>query len=230
MHGKSQRIRAFTLIELLAVVMVILILAGIMFGVAGYVQKKMQTAVARTQLAAMSAALESYKADWGYYPVTCPCRVSASFFCESTNNWILLRALSGASGGRRYYKFPVSQLRPSSATASNLLMGGVTTTGGLTNFLDVWGTPYNYFNSPGTTRSNVNPCVNGVFNLGYVMGGQVNGGSYDLWSYGSDRFTFIPNGAFIISGACGGFNIYPWYNPAWVTPASALDDVTNFGR
>ena len=88
MFSHPHRLKSFTLIELLAVVMVILILAGIMFGVAGYVQQKMQTAVARTQIAAMSAALESYKADWGYYPVTCPCRMSASFFCESTNNTI----------------------------------------------------------------------------------------------------------------------------------------------
>src|SRR5262245_24047138 len=77
---------AFTLIELMAVVIVILLLALISFGVSGYVQRRMAISTVKTQIAALEAALEAYKSDWGYYPATCPCRISASFFCEATNN------------------------------------------------------------------------------------------------------------------------------------------------
>ncbi len=59
---------AFTLIELLVVIAIIIILAGLILSTAGYVQKKGARARAETEIAAMSAALESYKADNGIYP------------------------------------------------------------------------------------------------------------------------------------------------------------------
>ncbi len=58
---------AFTLIELLVVIAIIIILAGLILSTAGYVQKKGARARAETEIAAMSAALESYKADNGIY-------------------------------------------------------------------------------------------------------------------------------------------------------------------
>src|SRR2546427_3565326 len=60
--------RAFTLIELLVVISIIIILAGLVLSTVGYVQKKGARARAETEIAAMSAALESYKADNGIYP------------------------------------------------------------------------------------------------------------------------------------------------------------------
>jgi type II secretory pathway pseudopilin PulG len=59
---------AFTLIELLVVIAIIIILAGLILSTAGYVQRKGARARAETEIAAMSAALESYKADNGVYP------------------------------------------------------------------------------------------------------------------------------------------------------------------
>src|SRR5438445_13183151 len=59
---------AFTLIELLVVIAIIIILAGLILSTTGYVQKKGARARAETEIAAMSAALESYKADNGIYP------------------------------------------------------------------------------------------------------------------------------------------------------------------
>src|SRR5690348_8091921 len=69
-HRDTQRALAFTLIELMAVVLVVLILAAVGIGVAGYVQKKVAVSTTKSQIAAIEAALESYKADWGYYPRT----------------------------------------------------------------------------------------------------------------------------------------------------------------
>jgi prepilin-type N-terminal cleavage/methylation domain-containing protein len=59
---------AFTLIELIVVVTVIVILTGLVLSTVGYVQKKAARSRAETEIAAMSAALESYKADNGTYP------------------------------------------------------------------------------------------------------------------------------------------------------------------
>jgi len=59
---------AFTLIELMVVIAIIIILAGLILSTVGYVQKKGARARAETEIAAISAACESYKADNGIYP------------------------------------------------------------------------------------------------------------------------------------------------------------------
>ncbi len=59
---------AFTLIELLVVIAIIIVLAGLVLSTVGYVQKKGARSRAETEIAAMSAACESYKADNGIYP------------------------------------------------------------------------------------------------------------------------------------------------------------------
>ncbi|MEY2482432.1 MAG: ral secretion pathway protein [Verrucomicrobiota bacterium] len=60
--------RAFTVVELLIVMAIILILAGLILATSSYVQKKGARSRAEAEIAAMSAALENYKADNGIYP------------------------------------------------------------------------------------------------------------------------------------------------------------------
>ena len=67
-NGNSTGQHGFTLIELLVVITVIAILAGLVLQTAGYVQKKAARSRAEAEIAALSAALESYKADMGDYP------------------------------------------------------------------------------------------------------------------------------------------------------------------
>jgi type II secretory pathway pseudopilin PulG len=62
------RKNAFTIIELLVVISIIIILAGLILSTVGYVQKKGARSRAEAEIAAISAALESYKADNGIYP------------------------------------------------------------------------------------------------------------------------------------------------------------------
>src|SRR6266480_1179353 len=62
------RCNAFTLIELIVVVGIIIVLAGLVLSTVGYARKKGALARAETEIAAMSAACESYKADNGVYP------------------------------------------------------------------------------------------------------------------------------------------------------------------
>jgi prepilin-type N-terminal cleavage/methylation domain-containing protein len=60
--------RAFTLIELVIVMAIILVLAGLILATSNYVQKKGYRSRAEAEIAAISAALENYKADNGVYP------------------------------------------------------------------------------------------------------------------------------------------------------------------
>jgi type II secretory pathway pseudopilin PulG len=66
-RGKP-RYAGFTLIELIVVMTVIIILTGLVLSTVGYVQKKAARSRAETEIAAMSAACENYKADNGTYP------------------------------------------------------------------------------------------------------------------------------------------------------------------
>jgi prepilin-type N-terminal cleavage/methylation domain-containing protein len=67
-HSSFSARNAFTLIELIVVIAIIIILAGLVLSTVGYVQKKGARSRAETEIAAMSAACESYKADNGVYP------------------------------------------------------------------------------------------------------------------------------------------------------------------
>ena len=66
--GTPATTAAFSLVELLVVIAIIIILAGLILSTMGYVRKKAARARADTEIAAMSAACESYKADNGIYP------------------------------------------------------------------------------------------------------------------------------------------------------------------
>jgi type II secretory pathway pseudopilin PulG len=66
--GPRSSSRAFTILELVTVISIIIVLAGLILATSGYVQKKGARSRAETEIAAMSAALENYKADNGIYP------------------------------------------------------------------------------------------------------------------------------------------------------------------
>ena len=65
-RGK-RRYNAFTLIELVLVVAIITVLGALVLSTVGYARKKGARARAETEMAAMSAAIENYKADNGVY-------------------------------------------------------------------------------------------------------------------------------------------------------------------
>ena len=61
---------AFTLIEMMAVVTIIVILARLVVGGMGFVQDRQAKEKAKVQIALLSRALEEYKLDMGTYPAT----------------------------------------------------------------------------------------------------------------------------------------------------------------
>jgi len=72
MIAHSRRIgrAAFTLIELLAVIAIIVILAGLVVGGMDYANQRSATEKAKTQIALLSKGIEEYKVDMGAYPGT----------------------------------------------------------------------------------------------------------------------------------------------------------------
>jgi prepilin-type N-terminal cleavage/methylation domain-containing protein len=65
---KLPRLAGFTLVELLTVMAVIAILAGLVLSISGYATKRGATARAGAEIRMLSAGCESYKADDGIYP------------------------------------------------------------------------------------------------------------------------------------------------------------------
>ena len=127
----KHRYNAFTLIELVVVFGLILVLTGLVLSTVGYARKKGARARAETEIAALSAALESYKADNAVYPRSSntdalDARTSGNPGTSQYQNASLdlYNALFGATSGSRtpdagkrsYFTFKPNQLSPSDQT------------------------------------------------------------------------------------------------------------------
>jgi general secretion pathway protein G len=162
---------AFTLIELMAVITIIVILAGLVVGGMGYVNEKQARAKARVQIDMLSKALEDYKMDNGTYPAT----GNASKPAASNTN-VLFKALywDGASDTTGAKKVYLPELDP-----VNNKQGWTTGTGQAATLIDPWGNPYLYrtaVNTSGAANSHSqNP-------------------DFDLWSSGKDGKTRAGSG------------------------------------
>ena len=175
----KRRYNAFTLIELVLVVGIITVLTGLVLSTAGYARKKSALARAQTEIVAMSAACENYKADNGIYPrdttngttdnlaaLTAsptpdprPTSYDPNDSRYSAASFYLYAQLSGNPSGdrstysqRTYFQFKPNMLLPS---------GG---TGKVTAIADPFGNSYGY-----STAQQANPSYG--FNP-----------TFDLWS------------------------------------------------
>jgi prepilin-type N-terminal cleavage/methylation domain-containing protein len=130
-HSSFSVRSAFTLIELIVVTTVIVILTGLVLSTVGYVQKKAARARAETEIAAMSAACESYKADYGVYPfnsntntLNARTDLDPSAIGYSNASLFLYEKLMGVTSGNRsetpsartYMSFKPNQLGPADQT------------------------------------------------------------------------------------------------------------------
>jgi type II secretory pathway pseudopilin PulG len=174
-HSSFSDRRAFTLIELIVVTTVIIILTGLVLSTVGYVQKKGARARAETEIAAMSAACESYKADNGVYPTD----VSTTEQLDSTASFnpanyqsatlYLYKRLSGDTSanrqpsGKSYMTFKPNMLLPAPPSTATVIAiadpfrnsygystrMAATGSGGYNPTFDLWST------AGGTTSSSV---------------------------------------------------------------------------
>src|SRR5215469_6918491 len=102
----KRRYTAFTLIELVVVIGLIVILTGLVLSTVGYARKKGARARAETEIAAMAAALESYKSDNAAYPRSSntdaiDARASGNPSDYQNASLDLYNALFGATNGSR---------------------------------------------------------------------------------------------------------------------------------
>lgn len=135
------------MIELLVVIAIIAILAGLVLSTAGYVQKKGATSRAEAEIAALSAALESYKADNGEYPP------SSSYPNTNVSSNSLYGALcppTNAPNPKVYFEFNK----------------GMTSAAGI---IDPFGTPYQYKTGADAANNGSN-----FFDLWSTAGGSAN--------------------------------------------------------
>ena len=155
---------AFTLLELLIVISIIIVLAGLTIGTMGYVMDKGKRSRAEAEIAAISAALESYKADNGVYPRTGETDSldpisSGDPSAYSAANLKLYEFLSGDTDHDRkadtksYFSFKPNQLSPADQTKN------------VTAMIDPFGNSYGY-----STMKASDPTKNGY------------NPTFDLWS------------------------------------------------
>ena len=157
---------AITIIEMLMVIMIIFILAALVLAASSYVQNRGARARAETEIAAMSAALESYKADNGIYPRDATNTDSvnpATSPVPTTASKYLYEQLSGDTNDDRtpetksYFTFRPNMLTPAAPLTANV-----------TAIRDPFGNPYGY----STAKA-----------AGQAYG---NNPTYDLWSTAGD--------------------------------------------
>ena len=131
-HGRAG---AFTIIELIVVISIILVLAGLVLATSSYVHNKGARSRAEAEIAAFSAALENYKADNGVYPSngdTAALDARHDFNPSETplpnkytkgSLWVY-KQLSGDLNGDRaveassYFSFKDNQLSPATGTVA----------------------------------------------------------------------------------------------------------------
>ena len=123
---------AFTLIELLAVITIIGILAGLTLGAAGAVRRHGANSTAKAEVAALQAACDRYYADNNAYPIGSDNPATASAPTGATNlftNLLGSVSLTIAPIGKRYFE-------PKPAMVS--------TNRSPNHFIDPWGYAYGY--------------------------------------------------------------------------------------
>jgi len=127
------------LIELLVVIAVIAILAGLVLGTAGYIQKKSARSRAEAEIAALSAALESYKAEYGAYP--------SNSAPGSNGSMVLYQALCFSNSlnpaGKVFFEPSMSMLAGTNSRTA-------------TYFSDPFGNPYEYRAGESSTNNGTN--------------------------------------------------------------------------
>jgi len=163
---------AFTVIELLITITITLVLAGLILATSGFVQTKAKRSRAEAEIAAISAALENYKADNGTYPTDAVNGTSNTLDARTMYNptaaqyaaasFFLYKELSGDPAGNRvptgksYFSFKSNMLLPTDQAQA------------VTAIADPFGNSYGY-----STANQANPSkgYNPTFDLWSTAGG-----------------------------------------------------------
>jgi prepilin-type N-terminal cleavage/methylation domain-containing protein len=108
MNRASVAMGGFTILELIIVIAIIAILASLILNTAGYIQKKGASSRAETEIAALTVALENFKADNGDYPRG----TNVNGANPPSSNTFLLTSLM-PTNGKVYFEFNKSMTNAS---------------------------------------------------------------------------------------------------------------------
>jgi general secretion pathway protein G len=185
-NPKYPKKSGFTLIEVLAVITIIVILAGMVIGGMGYVYVKQANSKAKVQIALLSKAIEDYKLDMGKYPGKSKDIIDTKDVTEQLydqlfyQGWLFLD--TGVATPDQPTKIYLADLDPRITKQGWIKLTKKSTSGAdekppipsKTNTLitDPWGKEYHYRQGSGA----VNP-------------------DFDLWSAGKDGLTNKGTGA-----------------------------------
>ncbi len=170
---------AFSLIELMTVIAIIVILAGLVIGGMGYAQDLQAKKKALVQIHLMSKALEEYKLDNGSYPATADSKAKDTF-----NSSILFTALyyegelapkQTPPGTQKIY---IPELEP--ANNKQGWTSGTASTS--TKIMDPWGVEYRYRSARNSSPPDPTDPTKNVNTYTWNP-------DFDLWSSGKDGKT-----------------------------------------
>lgn len=99
--GHSRR-GAFTLIELLVVVAIIAILAGLTLATLGNVNRKGAESRARSEVAALAAAIDAYKMEFGSYPASNNLYTELTAQGPANTNRVFFEVTSGITNNNQF--------------------------------------------------------------------------------------------------------------------------------
>lgn len=162
---------AFTLIELMAVIAIIVILAALVVGGLAYVQDKQASSKAKVQMALLSKALQDYKLDRGGYPPSSNTKQDGEDQSKE-----LFKALYWVGAQDPNQKIYLPQLDPASSKQG--WTSG--TASDSTGIFDPWGNEYRYRG----TVSPPDPITGEV-----KINDETENPDFDLWSAGKDGKT-----------------------------------------
>ncbi len=180
----TKRLSSFTLVELLVVIAIIAILVAITLQAASGVMAAAARSRARSEIQAMTTALESYKTDNGAYPQASFLNTNSPAYTSTDgssagglyvqSSQVIYQALSGqinfrdppVAGTKSYMSFKIGQLG-NTTTPANTASSASTAT----YVADPWGYSYGYSTGSASGASTTNYPYNGS-------------GFYDLWSTG----------------------------------------------
>ncbi len=161
----------FTLIEMLAVLTILAVLAGLSMQLMQYAHRRAATGEAKSTIKTLEMVIENYRLTVGSYPTSSVYRVGTA---DPTPQLLNNAAL-------------VSQLQQAGIPLGNLKLSPVSTNfngvGGFVIF-DPYGNPYVYYR-PATPQA-----LAFVGSCSAATGGQMNPNSFDLFSCGADGLTY----------------------------------------
>ena len=176
----SGQTSAFTLIEILVVITIIIVLMALLFPVFRGAQDQAKKAQAKNDLTQIVTAVNAFYTEYGRYPVLSTIGANGTY--DATNNDQLFNVLRGtANAGEQLGLNPrqIAFITPPVAKDPNAPRSGIGQSNG--KYYDPWGTPYqvrldvNYSNWVQTNPPYTNaPTWNGV-NAGVLA-----------WSFGKD--------------------------------------------